>query len=336
MPLFPLLWLGFLSFSSSALALDFSPGFYSLESTEIPPSVRARATSIFRLEIPYFTEVRREAYAVLLDTPAIPEAGRADLRYCQEKNSSICWIHFAEERGTAFLDENGQAAWTNCHLVSTWIQYRKHRLLLDGVAEAQLWEALRASPLPLQLRDAQGRVRVRADEKTFLSAAVIQGLKSGGDLRCSLQDDAVRIRLPKVLGPGLPRAKDDPTHGAPLFLGGFPRPTESRAAGFNADGESFAWVKGPSLAREQYNAYFGTGHRYGFVFSNPSVQAVLSDGAQGMSGGPILNEEGAVVGIYKGFLDRKDGGDLPLVSLYLSVRGLRFVEIYSESLFPGP
>ena len=67
--------------------------------------------------------------------------------------------------------------------------------------------------------------------------------------------------------------------------------------------------------------------------TGPYGEALLSDSIEGMSGGPVLNREGELVGIYKGLLPfSKEVRDMPLASIFLSVIELSFVENFCDGL----
>jgi hypothetical protein len=321
------------AFTSNA-APSMQLGFYSSQADEISKSVKEQEKNLFRFEIPYFAEVRAKHYQDLIDNPNLSSAGKDDLKSCQEKNSPSCWIHFARERGTAFLTERGDAIWTNCHLVATWIQYQKQQLLFTGVEEKDLWLRLRDSSIPFLLRDSQGKIRKNPEDRSVFIAGVFKGMDHPKEIYCSPFDDAVKIQLHANLGVGSKKSVSPPQEGERLYLGGFPRPTDTRAAGKSSDGENFYWSFGEYLNRKSLSSYLGKDIELEFAFSNPHYEAFLGDSSQGMSGGPVFNERGEVLGIYKGFLPADlEKKDIPLASQFISNAGLRFIEIYSESLF---
>lgn len=329
---------GLLSLTSlsaqAALAYEMELGFYPAESSVISPNNLANESSLLRLEIPYFAEVHSKHYQTLLDNPKLNEKAKTDIRRCQENTSASCWIHFGQERGTAFLIGDGSEIWTNCHLVASWIEYRKQELLLSGVKLEDLWSALRSSSIPFQLSDLHGNLRKTSEEKAHFVAGVFKGMNDPATIYCSTMDDAVKIRFDRSLGKGLKFSKEKIREGETLSIGGYPRATDSRGVGKESDGKSFYWTKGAFLPKAQYDNYFGKGHNLGIVLNDSYTTVFLADSSQGMSGTAVLNTNGEVVGIYKGFipLDREKK-DVPRASLFLSLDALRFIEIYSESLF---
>ncbi len=331
-----LLLLGFALFAlvPTARAAQMELGFYSLGSAAIAPANLAKESSLLRLEIPYFAEVAAKHYQPLLDNPKLSETAKEDIRRCQSQGAQSCWIHFGQERGTLFLIGDGSEAWTNCHLVASWIEYRKQELIFSGTKLEDLWQALRSSSIPFQLTDAWGNLRKSKTEDAHFIGGVFKGMKDPASIHCSPIDDAVKIRFARSLGKGLAFSKEKLRDGEVLSIGGYPRPTDSRGLGKESDGKSFYWSKGGFLDRNKYEEYFGKDHGLGFVLNDSYTSVLLADSTQGMSGTAVLNEKGEVVGIYKGFLPvDREKKDVPRGSLFLSVNGLRFVEIYSESLF---
>lgn len=318
----------------SAQAGQMELGFYPAGSPVIAPQNLANENSLLRFEIPYFAEVKSKHYQALLDNPKLNAKAKEDVRRCQINAAPFCWIHFGQERGTAFLIGDGSEIWTNCHLVASWIEYRKQELLFSGTTLENLWKDLRSSSIPFQLSDAKGNLRKSADEKALFVAGVFKGMNDPASIYCSPADDAVKIRFDRSLGRGLVFSKEKLTDGELLSIGGYPRPTDSRGEGKESDGENFFWTKGSFLARSSYESYFGKDHNLGFVLNDSYTSVFLADSSQGMSGTAVLNSKGEVVGIYKGFLPLdREKKDIPKGSLFLSLSALRFIEIYSESLF---
>jgi hypothetical protein len=324
-----------LLFACSLLAASsINLGFYSPRAEEVPTLVREQQKNLFRFEIPYFAEVRAKHYQALIDNPKLSSAGKIDLKNCQEKNAPTCWIHFAQERGTAFLTEKGDSLWTNCHLVSTWIEYQKQQLIFSGVEDRDLWKRLRESSIPFVLKDAKGENRKSKEDRAVFIAGVFKGMDHPKEIHCSPFDDAVKIQLSTSLGIGTRKSAQISREEEMLYLGGFPRPTDTRQEGKNSDGESFYWSFGEYLTRSSLSTYLGKNVELDFAFSNPNHEAFLGDSSQGMSGGAVFNAQGEVVGIYKGFLPAdREKKDIPLASQFISNSGLRYIEIYSESLF---
>lgn len=303
-------------------------GFAERDSPEVPAAVKARSRFIYRLDLPFFTTTKKASYEDLLALPSFPTEAKEDIETCRAAGLENCVIRFGAWRGSAFLDESGDAIWTNCHMVHGWIAYERQGLFLEG--ETDILKALMKRDIPLSLTDAEGRIQEIGSAR--LKAFVASGLKNQAQLECSLGNDAVKLQLGRALAErGIPRVRKIEA-GEMLYVGGFPRETKSRASRGRADsnGESFYWTLGAHLPKGAASEeYFGDPERYSLALGNPYAEALLADGIEGMSGGPVLNERGEVTGIYKGYLPLdKENKDIPLVSVLFS--NLRFVEIFSE------
>lgn len=318
-------------------------GFYAEHSAEIPAAVKNQKKFIYRFNIQYFTEVKAAHYSELIQNPRFSSQAKADLVECTSALLPSCVIPLGEIRGSAFLDESGKSIWTNCHLVNSWIEYKKQKLLLQGTERSDLLKNLLSSSIPFTLLNADGSIALTSSDTApaVLEALAVVGRSNPELLSCSIQDDAVKIRLPVALAEkGIQRSKKYPLFqtNQKVYIGGNPRATNSRAAigKLDSDGNHFYWTTGSILLRgPEFKRYFDFHGRgtIGFDMNGPNAQAVLSDSIEGMSGGPALNESGELVGIYKGFLPLTEAQrDIPFLSLILDNSELRFIEILSEHL----
>jgi hypothetical protein len=151
-----------------------------------------------------------------------------------------------------------------------------------------------------------------------------------------MRDDAVKIRLPFSLAQtGLRKSTQDLRLAGDesYYVGGFPRSTgQSRQTrgGLDSDGSSFFWTSGNYLKKDRLDEYFGAGHNRDLAFAGAYTHGLWADGAEGMSGGPVLNSAGEYVGIYHGFLLEPGQKEIPDSAIFMSQDGMRFIEIFSE------
>lgn len=318
-----------LSFSTWAQAKPaMNYGFEELNSPAVPNEVKTNSQFIYRVDIPFFTATSKAAYDDLLALPNFPASAKKDIERCRLAGLEKCIIHFGSMRGSAFLDTSGDAVWTNCHIVHGWISYARQSVLMAG--RQDVLNELRQSEIPLTLRNSAGELQDFGTAR--LEAFVAVGLRNQAELECSLANDAVKLKLSRRLAArGIPRAKKI-TPEENLYIAGFPRKTSSRAAlgAKDSDGEAFYWTRGSHLPRgNAVKEFFGSEEPLGLLLGGPDAEVVLADGIEGMSGGPVMNERGEVVGLYKGYLPIQGGDkETPLASIIFA--GLRFVEIFSE------
>lgn len=327
--------------AEESIPQDLNLGFYSSQALEIPDAVKAQEKFIYRITVPYFSTLAKKHYEQVKANPKLSAAALADIIACQKANLDSCVIHLGEIQGSAFLDESGSSIWTNCHIVHAWIEYQKQNLILSGIPDSSLLREVFASSVPMQLKDSNGREIFAGERsgKANIQSMMVLSRLAPRELECSVMDDVVKIRLPSPLAAaGIKRSKDRPALLAnqKTFIGGHPRPTDTRLAlgKLDSDGKSFYWATGPHLAKGADSQKYFLGRKdYSFTLSNSFLQILLSDSAEGMSGGPALNEKGELVGIYKGLIPLdSEKKDLPLASLFYDIGGMRFVEIFAEGL----
>lgn len=321
----------------AAFALEFNAGFYAADSDEVPAAVRAQIPYIYNLKVRYFAPVQAKSYDPFLASEKIPAETAADLRVCKERGLPSCWVHFDWIQGTAFLDEDGGAIWTNCHMVYAWIEYRKQQLLLAG-AEGKLFHPILVSDIPLEGRDLEGRVLFdSASAGARVEAAEMNPFSSNEDVNCSRRSDAVKIRLATQLAPqGISRKiRTLPLQpGEPLYVGGFPSPTESRAALGKGDslGHTFHWTFGPHIAKSEMPAHFGKENPFSLAVAGPYTEPFLGDSAVGQSGSPVFDRDGNLMGIFTSYVNGPGAPKTapPVMSLMLTSDGMKYIEIYSQ------
>ena len=326
---------GFL-FSTFAQALppSINLGFYPENSSIVPQSVLSARAKIFQIQMPYYYKIKNEDFQAYLDLPNLTEKSRDHLNDCARQNEVTCTVEMFTINGTAFLDSDPSAIWTNCHIVSNWMGHQITPAVFSKTSE--LFSAVRATRLPLTLIDYEGNIAVdgRAeDEFAFVDAFSRMRAETQWSNRCNGMDDMVKIKLNRNLSEtGLERTRQKPLNGELVYIGGIPKPSQREVEGvdMSSDGVNFYWAYGEFFDKESedFQQYFP---QMSFAFSGYK-QAFFADGAQGMSGSPVLNASGQVVGIYQAYVpsDAEDEESLPLVSMYTDVAGMRFVEILSE------
>lgn len=308
------------------------PGFLPAGDAGVPAPVRAAEASILKVDFPYYLTVKRAEAPALLGAVHLTDAGRREIADCVASTLEDCSIPLLYMEGTAFRDRRHEnALWTNCHLVDAWVRHQKYRALLEG---ASFRERVRAAKLRARVYDSRGTLLL--DEAEFAVEVGHftegQGPRSAG---CVLADDAVRIRGPVIDRPALAWATGKAASGDATYIGGYPRRTDARAAlGVrDADGASFAWTRGRLLGAADFDRVIADAGlspgSYGLARAGAYTLMMSNDGAEGMSGGPILNAAGEVLGIFRGLLPGPQGRAWPLATVGIESGGLRYLEIRS-------
>jgi hypothetical protein len=306
-------------------------GFHGAQSSLIPQAVVEKRHQIFKITMPHYSDVPSEHYDFFLQRP-LTEPSKQDLQSCIDQDQPSCWLALTTISGTAFLGPNGDTLWTNCHIVRSWMSAVSSRQSWQSREDAKIFYA--HTEIPMQLISAQGETLSRPDQGfAFLKAysPMRQGQLPGAI--CNGRDDLVEMQLSRPLSEqGLVWASLN--SGEVVFLGGYPRPTSTRQLFDKKDssGENFYWTFGDSIDKGSSldQSYLSQKQNMELAIAGAYNQLALFDSAEGMSGGPVLNQNGEVVGIYKGYVPRERDLDIPFVSLFSSIQGMRFVQILSQ------
>ncbi len=320
-------------FSYSFLFAELNLGFYPKQSPSIPETVKQAQDKIFKISVPYSIFLREKDYEGVLSAPNFPENTKKATQDCIDLGLKECRVPFTSMEGTAFLDRNPEYIWTNCHLVAEWMKLASFRQTFQTTREIR--EFFLETSLPIELFTSEGEKIFEKNEEATLVAFSPAVMDYKPAPFCNGMDDLVKIKLSKKLhAEGLSWSKHNEQET--LFMGGFPKQTESRALTQknDSDGVSFYWTHGAFLAKKSIDflAYLAKIAHNEFVTSATYTETFLADGVNGMSGSPVLNQNGEVTGIYKGFLTLPENRELeiPYVSLFVSTSGMRFVESVSE------
>lgn len=313
---------------------DINYGFFPENSTKIPKAVLKARPKIFQIQMPYYYKIKNKDFKDYQELKNLPETGKKALDVCVRDNESYCIVEILTQIGTAFLDTDPSALWTNCHVVSNWMENKINPSTFSKTSE--LFSAVRLMSLPLKLIDHEGKVVIDGTTHTksaFIDAFSRLRIAEGWSNRCNGYDDLVKIKLSRPLAKtGLEITRENSLNGDLLYIGGVPQPTLRVVdeVDMSSDGENFYWAFGEFFDKnsEAFKQYFP---KMNFAFSGYK-QAFFADGAQGLSGSPVLNAFGKVVGIYQAYvpLDNKDENSPPLISIFTNASGMGFLERLAE------
>ncbi|MBX3018094.1 MAG: trypsin-like peptidase domain-containing protein [Bdellovibrionaceae bacterium] len=308
------------------------PGFQPAGGEAVPEPVRRAEASILKIYFPYYLTVKRAEAPALLTATLLTAAGRQEIADCVNSKLEDCSIPLSFVEGTAFRDRRKEdALWTNCHLVDAWVRHQKYRAQIEGV---NFRERLKTSTIRARVYDHRGTLLVDEADFRMEVAHVTEGdgPRSAG---CVLADDAVRLLGPRVDRPALPWAKTPAQPGEATYIAGYPRQTDSRASmgAADSDGASFRWTLGALMGNAEFNQVLKAENlppeKYSFARAGIYSLFMSNDGAEGMSGGPVLNAQGEVLGIFRGILPGPITRAWPLATVGIQTDGLRYLEIRS-------
>jgi hypothetical protein len=310
-------------------------GFYTENSDAIPDAVREARHKIFKIEVPYYYEAPSKDYEALLKFPNLYPESKETIKLCQFAQKENCLILFGKVSGTAFLDEDPRLIWTNCHIVREWMRFTTMGKVFSSTSHVREFYKTVNVPLLLMSKSDGATIYSGQDETAELKVYSVSRSYEDVDGYCDQRDDLVKIELARPLSEkGLIWNKQGPVNNEVLFMGGFPMQTHSRAANnvLDSDGENFYWTSGAFLQKmgSEFVQFIETHPELSLVNSGPYAQLHFGDGVEGMSGSPVLSAQGEVYGTYHGYVPLSDEQkDIPLVSLFVDVGGMRFLEILS-------
>jgi len=281
------------------------PGFWSLDSIDIPPGVRAACDSVYQMIVlesaPREPMARADLETVLLEQqkqrgedvqrpPTEAPTGNIGLLYqlrsCLEQDRQRCDVHEVLAVGTAFEcgpDPNRVYICTSCQNVAAAVQ----RWIPDASAAEERTPSDRHVAIPIQLLLVDRNERIVFDTRMESMSAVISGYAPGIDVAL--------VQLSKTIGRPLALyAPVDDEHGElqDHYIAGFPV------------------AQRPETQREDYYAYplnrYELSVTIGEIFQEPrhrradqepGYMECDADSAPGMSGAPVFDGSGRVIGM---------------------------------------
>lgn len=333
-----LLFLALLSISRLAFAESGSHlGFYSASHLSIPPQVRKASDSVFQIIVPNLEgkslntfQIPSREYTALkkrfLNYKNMSATSRkviaAQIDFCDWQTLKSCDIYLNSHAATGFF-MNG-ALWTNAHVVESYFDQLKNpqeRLLIfifnknDELILNPLVEPVFLQKLPVLNQRAEQRGTFYSEETDF-----------------------VAFKIPKALAPSLQPVPDKNSIllSQDLYIPGFPACTNchegsnsqdsndllDRSPFPNSSGHGLHLTHGPRLSLAAAASLLEIPLDNLTRLSGQGLMFLESDSRQGMSGAPILNSQGQVIGIFSGGKTKSKNGTLSRVS-----RGVRVQQL---------
>jgi hypothetical protein len=322
--------LGLYFFLVSFVHGQMNLGFYAQDAKEIPVAVQVSKEKIFKITMPYYLQVTPKDYEKILLAPKFPAESKAAIQSCVDNKSEVCIMPFAQIEGTAFLGKSPDVLWTNCHIVAAWMNSMSHGLTFTKSEDVRIF--FKTQNLPMKLMNNYGESVWAENDKAYVKSFAVPYSLEGIEPVCNARDDMIKIQLDRNLSDsGLSWSKDSATT---VYMGGYPRATTSREplGKTDSDGKQFYWTFGDHIDKDSPEglAYLEQKPNLDLVLSGTYTKSTLFDSIEGMSGSPVLNSKGEVLGIYNSFIPiSKEQKDIPFLSLYIDTGGMRFLEILS-------
>ncbi len=289
-------------------------GLWPVNSPHLPPAVQRAAGSTFRImaaegdRVPYakiFGQIslqqalsRLQAMPLSADFDAgTKEIYRFQLLECVRLKQADCRLFDGISYGTAFVTGDGLDVRTALHIVEA--------------PTKEIYASRMVNRIPMVLIDGTGRIVAGPQELNARIVAIPPNALNidpyGKDLG-KFSHDQVVIRIDKKIAPPIPLASARPPVGQEIFIAGIPKATDDRSVYFapDSDGISVRVSRGTILSAEQMN------QRYRLTGSTLTPEQLAAfthdgilntaDGTPRLSGAPMLNARGEVLGIYTGGL----------------------------------
>ncbi len=326
----------------------------------MPTSVEQSASKVYRLVTGTYKIIQLEhadAYASTIKLfQALPDSVER-LKVCQNAGHLRCLVRMGPLEGSAFAVNDGSSLWTAAHMFNQYIEksLEWHEFLIAQKESSSLrdWDFLSlalpyagardlapriipALPLEMQLVDGFGNVVFdtfsgsgtddSAKVSALFSAATAGGAFTG------LASDAIRLKLSKKMKQVLEFAQEPDPVGSAIWIAGYPGERPQGAADsiepYVSSGASISLTELPKLDISHDN----------LPFLRSQVQDVIimnAWGAQGMSGGPVLNERGQVVGAFQGLIRGNSNPRKVVLTIAVGIDQFSFIDSYYQSFKSG-
>lgn len=329
-----------------------APGFFNPNDPKLPAQLKTASNSVFEVRTAFMEDFDNYSDVDVVDIQTMGEANalsaidqlnvdakdkqiyKAFIKLCKSQNKvQECPIPRKLNSGTGFITGNGSKLWTNAHVLEKVLKTKA--VTNDKSLQTVLSESATA---PIFIFDKNGNMIFNGLEQAVSYTAIPRQtqLAQAQNSFYSIDSDAIAIQLPKSIGTPLKVAKQ--LYSDDVAVIGYPVCTGCDAPE-GMDGLEFIdrypyqnaedcveKVTGGKLITPESWADLAQVHQSILqTLDKSSFIAHTADSQYGMSGGPMLNFNGEVIGIHAGgkSIQGQDG-----VKRYS--RGVRPPELFKE------
>ncbi len=288
------------------------PGFLKIGDNSIPQAVKEASKAVFRI---YSQGGKFDQSLNMADATTVQAARELlkddrwelmQIEYCEKHKIQICHLFVETGQGTLFLAKNQNTGFTNLHnffqILSKQVQER------NSVTRTEINDTLNLTPLFFGTTDTENQFNMFNPKTDFAQliffnpdVTLFDGTKEAMLKPLGRLSDVLQINFSKPhQGSFLKIADKKPKVGDKLYLIGFPIATGDRKllGVEDSDGTSISFSAGKMIDVSTWSKL--TGNSLNSItldlFDRHMILADF-DCEHGNSGGPILNEQGEVVGI---------------------------------------
>jgi hypothetical protein len=344
-----------LSAKADELPFQTELGFKRLSDLSTPENIKKASESVFEVRVPEARDLSDVTVVDLTDprmvdfeskiagiTPSdkIDEKEKivilSQIKNCRKspEQTKNCALMFSIQKATAFLagDSEGTTLWTNAHVVNGFLNIQalaRGKSILDIVKDKPRMLVFVFNQQGELVFDPFKDTAQLQDTDEPSYASLIRGKWFAED------SDFVSMKLSRKIGQSLKigvRAKS----GDRLYHPGYaactgcarnpnvtdPLDNNSRGPGQDSNGIGLYWTAGEQQDLKTVTAYLEVPSGMWDMYKKDQMIFFSADAQVGMSGGPILNADGQVIGVFAGSKPKMVGATM--LNLSRGVRPSQF------------
>lgn len=236
---------------------------------------------------------------------------RAFIQRCERSNNKTeCIVPTSLNSGSGFITGNGSTFWTNAHVLEKMLKTKE---LTDETTISDLLNGTNNMPVFIFNKNGDLVFDGLSEEVKFKATPALTNLTAAEGNFFAVDSDYVAIDLQKILGAPLKVAQNKSLSGEVISVIGYPSCTGCKAPegmdeieyldrgqGRNAENCLEKIAVGTTISTQNFGDLAQVNNALINMLDQESFIASTADSQHGMSGGPILNQNGEVVGIHTG------------------------------------